>query len=196
MNNKVKYLTKVGILAAIAALLQLIEFPLPFIAPSFYKIDFSDVPALIGGFALGSLSGVIIELIKNILHIVIKGTSTAFVGEFANFATGCALVLPAAILYRKRKSFKIAVLGLCIGAVFFVIVGALLNYYLLVPAYSFFFKLPIDQIIKFGSDINPSIVDLKSLIIVAVMPFNLLKAIFVAILTLLLYKRVSHVLHI
>jgi riboflavin transporter FmnP len=195
-NSKVKYLTKVGVLAAIAAVLQLIEFPLPFLAPGFYKMDLSDVPALVGGFALGPLAGALIELLKNLLHIVIKGTSTAYVGEFANFVTGCALVLPAAIMYRYKKNFKGAVLGMTIGAVCLVVVGALLNYYVLIPTYSELYKLPLDIIINMGTKVNSNIVDLKSLVVLAVMPFNLVKSAAVFVLTMLLYKRVSRILHI
>ncbi len=195
-NSKLKYIAKIGILAAIAAVVQLIAFPLPFIAPSFYDMDLSDVPALIGAFSLGPVAGVIIEFIKNCLHIVIKGTSTAFVGEFANFITGCALVLPASIIYKYRKNLKSAVIGMLVSIASFVVVGALLNYFVLIPTFSELFKLPLDSIVAMGTEINPYITDLKTLVIISVAPFNFLKSLAVSVVTILLYKRVSPVLHI
>ena len=85
----------VGMLAAISTILMLFEFPLPFLAPGFYELDFSEVPILIGAFALGPVAGVLTELVKVLLNLVINGTQTAFVGEFANFVMGCMFVLPA-----------------------------------------------------------------------------------------------------
>ncbi len=195
-NSKLKYIVKVAILAAIAAVIQLIAFPLPFIAPSFYDMDLSDVPALIGAFSLGPVAGVIIEFVKNCLHIVIKGTSTAFVGEFANFITGCALVVPAALIYMYRKSLKGAIIGMIVSIASFVVAGALLNYFVLIPTFSELFKLPLDSIIAMGTEINPYITDLKTLVIISVAPFNFLKSLAVSVVTILLYKRVSRVLHV
>lgn len=194
-SEKIKYITKVGVLSAVATVLMFIEFPLPF-APGFYKLDLSELPIVIGGFALGPVSCVIMELIKNILHIVIKGTSTACVGEFANFVTGLALVLPATLLYKYNKTIKSALLGMCLGTVSLVIVGSLLNYFILIPTYSKFFGMPLDSIIGMGTDVNSAIVDLKTLVAFAVAPFNLLKAVVTFIAAFLLYKRTSRILHI
>lgn len=194
-SKKVKYIAKVGVLSAVATVLMFIEFPLPF-APSFYKLDFSELPIVIGGFALGPVSCVIMELIKNILHILIKGTSTACVGEFANFVTGCALVLPAALLYKYKKTLKGALVGMLLGAVSLALVGSLLNYFVLIPTYSKFYKLPLETIIGMGTSVNARISDLKTLIVFAVLPFNLVKAIATFSASFLLYKRTSRILHI
>lgn len=194
-NNSLKYIAKIGVLSAVAAILMLFEIPLWF-APSFYELDFSELPILIGGFALGPLAAVLMELIKNLLNLLINGTSTAFVGEFANFVTGCAFVLPAALIYKHKKSLKTAILGLAVGAASLVIVGALINYFVLIPAFSSLYNLPLDAIVAMGTKVNASITDLKSLIVFAVMPFNLLKAVACSALTLLLYKRLSKILHI
>lgn len=189
-NEKLKFTVKVGILAAIAAVVQLFEFPL-FFAPEFYKLDFSEIPALIGAFALGPWAGVLIELLKNVLHVLIKGSQTALVGDFANFVTGCAMVVPAALFYKHRRTFRRALGGMAIGGASFVLAGCAMNYWILIPAFSALFHLPLDVIVGMGTAVNASITDLKTLVILAVAPFNLLKALLVCAATLFLYKYVS-----
>ena len=195
MNKNLKYIVKIGILSAVAAVLMLFELPLWF-APPFYKLDFSEIPILIGSFALGPLAGVIMELLKNLLNLLMDGTTTAFVGEFANFVTGCAFVLPAALIYKHKKSLKNALVGLAVGTLSLVLVGAAMNYYILVPTFSELYHLPLENIVAMGTAVNASISDLKTLIVFAVMPFNLLKSVACSAVTLLLYKRVSKILHI
>ena len=190
-----KYLAKIGILSAVGAVLMLFELPLWF-APPFYKLDFSEIPILIGGFALGPLAAVIMELLKNVINILLDGTTTAFVGEFANFVTGCAFVLPATIIYKHHKSLKTAIIGLVLGTVSLALVGALMNYFVLVPAFSKLYNMPLDAIVGMGTKVNSSISDLKTLIVFAVIPFNLLKASACSLLTLLVYKKVSKLLHV
>ena len=194
-SKTLKYIAKVGVLSAIAALLMLFEIPLWF-APSFYELDLSELPILIGGFALGPLAAVLMELIKNLLNLLINGTSTAFVGEFANFVTGCALVLPATLIYKYNKTRKGAIVGLAVGALSLVAAGAAINYFVLIPAFSSMYGLPIEAIVAMGTKVNAAITDLPTLIVFAVMPFNLLKAVICSLLTMLLYKRLSKILHI
>lgn len=186
-------LTTIAMLSAISVILMLFEIPLWF-APSFYKIDLSEVPVLIGAFALGPVAGIVIELIKILLNLMINGTITAFVGEFANFLIGCALVVPAAMLYQAKKTRNSAALGLVTGTIFMVAVGSVLNAYLLLPVYAKAFQMPIDALVGLGSAVNPSIKSLSSFILLAVAPFNLLKGIIVSVVSLLLYKRVSRVI--
>lgn len=193
-NTKIKYIAKIGVLSAVAAVLMLFEIPLPF-APSFYEIDLSEIPILIGGFALGPLAAVLIELCKNLLNLLLNGTSTAFVGEFANFVTGCAFVLPASLIYKHKKSFKNAILGLLVGALTLVFIGSMINYFVLIPTFSKFYHLPIDKIVAMGTAVNPYITSLKTLIVFAVMPFNLIKAAICSVVTLLIYKKISRILH-
>ncbi len=197
MKRKIdlKYIAKIGILSAVAAVLMLFELPLWF-APPFYKLDFSEIPILVGSFALGPLAGALMELIKNLINLLLDGTTTAFVGEFANFVTGCAFVLPAALIYKHKKTLKNAIIGMTAGTICLVFVGALMNYFVLVPAFSKLYELPLETIVSMGTTVNASIVDLKTLIIFAVMPFNFLKSIACSAATLLLYKRVSKILHI
>ena len=102
-GTNVRTMVQIAMLSAVATVLMLVEFPLPFIAPSFYELDFSEVPVLIGAFAMGPLAGAIIELIKILLNFVLNGTMTAGVGELANFLMGCAFVVPAGIIYKKSK---------------------------------------------------------------------------------------------
>ncbi|MEG0895778.1 MAG: ECF transporter S component, partial [Oscillospiraceae bacterium] len=123
MKNSVKTVAKIGVLGALATLLMLIEIPLWF-APSFYKIDLSEIPVLLGGFALGPIAGVFIELIKIVLNFFINGTITGGIGELSNFLIGCALVVPASIIYRKNKSKKGAIIGLAIGILCLTVFGS------------------------------------------------------------------------
>ncbi len=190
---RIKYIAKVGVLSAIAAVLMGLDFPLPF-APSFYQLDFSEVVVYIGSFALGPVAGILIELLKNLLKILVLGSSTAYVGELANFITGCVLVLPAALLYKKNRSFKTALWGMIIGTVCLSVASAFLNYYLLIPTYSEMYHLPLETIIGMGQKINPQITNLASLIAFAVVPFNVFKGVIVGTLTMLLYKRVAVIL--
>ena len=124
-------ITLIGVLSAAAAGLMLLEFPLLFIAPEFYKFDFSDLPAIIGSFALGPVAGVSIEALKNLLKILFVGSKTNYIGELANFGVGVCYVLPASLLYYYRKTKKRAVAGLALSTVICVTVGSLLNAFVL-----------------------------------------------------------------
>jgi riboflavin transporter FmnP len=193
-RSSIKTLTKIGVLSAVATVLMLFDFPLWF-APNFYKLDFSEVPILIGGFALGPIAGATIELVKILLNFVLNGTDTGGVGEIANFIVGCSFVLPAAFIYKHNKSVKSAIIGMIAGALSLSIIGSALNYFVLLPVYSRVFGAPIESFIKMGSVINPAIVDLKTLVLYAVAPFNFFKGIVVSAITLLVYKRISPILH-
>ncbi len=190
-NTRTVYLVKIAILSAIAFVMMLFEVPVPFIAPSFYEIDFSEVIVLIGSFALGPVAGVLIELLKNILNIIITSTDTVGVGELANFVTGCAYLLPAAIMYRYRRDRKHAIIGILLGTLSLALVGSLLNYLVMIPLYSNLFHLPIETIVGMGHSIFPVIDTLWELVLFCVVPFNLIKGTLCGILVLLLYKRLA-----
>ncbi len=190
-----RYMAKVGVLSAIAFVLMLFEFPLPFLAPSFYELDLSDIAALIGSFALGPVAGVLIELIKNLLNVILTGSDTAFVGEFANFVTGCAFVLPAAFIYKYRKNFRAALLGMVASTCSLAVIGGLLNYFVMIPTFSQLYGVSIDAIVAMGHAIFPAVTNLPMLVVLCVVPFNLVKGILCSVATLLLYKRVSPLLH-
>ncbi|NLL82609.1 MAG: ECF transporter S component [Tissierellia bacterium] len=190
-----KVMAKISVLSVISFLLMFFEFPIVWLAPSFMEFDISDLPALIGAFAMGPVAGVIIELIKNILNVVVKGTTTAVVGEVANFVVGSAFVFTAGLVYQRKKTFKNAVIGLVIGTIVMTAVISVANYYVMFPFYANLFGLPLEQIIEMGTAINGNIVDLKTMMVYAVVPFNLFKGIAVSALTILIYKRVSPLLH-
>ena len=169
-------LVKVAILSALSVVLMMLEIPLPF-APAFYKLDFSEVPVLLGAFSLGPGAAVLIELLKNLLYLLLRGTATAGVGELANFSVGLAVVLPAA------------------GTVCITLAGALVNYFVLLPAYSAFMGLPLDSLIQMGTAVNRHITSLGTLVVFATAPFNLVKGLFCSLIVLLIYKKLSPLLH-
>ena len=187
-----KAIAKIGILSALAALLMLLDFPL-FFAPFFYKLDFSEVMVLLGAFSMGPVAGIIIEAIKILLNFVLNGTDTAGIGEISNFLIGCSFVVPAAIIYQRNKVRSSAILGMVAGTIAMTIIGAIMNYYVLIPVYSKF--MPLDKIIALGTEVNPAITTMESLILLATTPFNILKGIVSSIIAFLLYKRVSGLLH-
>ncbi len=195
-GNGLRYAIKIAILSAIATVVMLFEFPLPFLAPSFYELDLSEAIIMMGSFAIGPIAGVIMELLKNLLNILFNGTTTAYVGEFANFVTGCSFILPAALIYKYNKTIKGAVIGMITGAVSLAAVGGVLNYFILIPAFSTLYGMSIEAIVGMATNINPLITDLKTMVIFAVAPFNLLKGIVCSIISLVLYKRISKILHI
>ncbi len=192
-KKRISYVTKIAILGAAAALLMLLEFPLPF-APSFYELDLSEIAVLVAGFALGPMAGVLTEVVKILLNLILTGTDTAFVGEIANLVTGLSLVLPASLIYKYRRKFSGAVVGMASGTVSLAAAGSLMNYFVLVPAFSVIYNLPLDTIISMGTAVNESITDLKTLILFAVVPFNLLKGLICSVVTLVIYKPLSPLL--
>ncbi len=186
-------MVKIALLSAIAAILMFLEIPLWF-APGFYKLDLSEIAVLIGSFSMGVIPGIIIEALKILLHLLIKGTSTAGVGEISNFIIGLTLVVPSTIIFRRHKTLKSAVIGLLVGALSMAVIGALMNYLVLIPFYSKAYGMPLDAIIGMGTKVNSHIVDLKTLVFWAVVPFNILKAVISGAVTLLLYKKLSPII--
>ena len=181
-----------AMLSAIAVILMYFDFPIPFLAPGFYKLDFSEIPVLIGSFMLGPCAGVIIEAVKVILHFCMKGTTTAFVGDFANFILGCMYVVPASIIYHTKKTRKMAIISLVAGGAILVVAGMLLNAWYLLPKYSELYGMPMDVLIAMGTKVNASIKDVFSFVALAVAPFNIIKALIDGTLTVILYKYLSH----
>lgn len=188
--NKINYIAKVAILSAVAFVIMLFEMPLAFIAPTFYEMDFSDVIALIGGFSLGPLAGVLIQLIKVLLNILFTGTTTAYVGELANFVTGCALILPPLVLYKYRKTRVFAAVGLAAGAVSLAVIGGLINYFVMVPMYAELY-IPMETIIGMAQAIVPAVDSLGKMILLCVVPFNLIKGVLCGVITFVLYKKLA-----
>ncbi|MCR5268822.1 MAG: ECF transporter S component [Lachnospiraceae bacterium] len=185
----------IGIFSAISAVLMVLEFPLLFIAPGFYKLDFSELPVLICGFAYGPMAGVIAEFLKIFLKLLIKGTSTAFVGELANFVVGIMLILPASIIYHIKKSRKSALIGMGAGIVLMTVFGTIFNAVYLLPTFAALFHMDLNEIVAMGTAVNGGIKDVTTFVCFCVAPFNLIKGVAVSVLTFLLYKRLSPMIH-
>ena len=194
-KNKIRVMVQTGMLAAIAVVLMLFEIPLPF-APSFYEIDFSEVPVLIGCFTMGPLAGAAIEFLKIMLNFAINGTVTAGVGEIANFLIGCAMVIPAGIIYKKVRTRKGAIIGMITGTLIMTFAGCFLNAFVLLPAYGKAFGMPIDAMVGMGTAVNAHITSLTTFVVFAVAPFNLLKGVLVSIIVFVIYKKISPIFKI
>ncbi len=188
-----KIMTKVSVLSVIAFILMYVDFPITFLAPGFIKMDISDAPALIGGFAMGPVAGVFIEGIKVILEMIFKGTTTGGVGELSNFLVGCAFVIPSSLIYHHKKTYRSALIGLFVGIITMTLFATVSNYYFIFPLYSKF--MPMDAIVAAGTAVTKKVTDLWSLMVYCMIPFNLFKGIVASIVVLLLYKRVSPILH-
>ena len=188
-----KNVVLMGMFGALAGVLMIFELPLPFIAPSFYGLDLSEVPVLVGTFALGPVAGAVMEVVKILIKLVLKPTSTGFVGELANLTFGCAMVVPAGLIYKYHKTKKAAMIGLIAGTVMMSVVGIIGNALVMLPFYSNF--MPLDTIIAAGAAINPAISNVWTVAVICVGPFNVVKGIVVSLITVLVYKRVSVVIH-
>ena len=173
-NKRLHKMTKVAALAAIAGVLMLLEFP---IIPMFnwLKVDFSELPVLMGAFAYGPIVGIVIEAIKIIIKFFLSGTTSFGVGELANFLMGLAFILPASMIYHRNKTKKTAIVGMIVGIIVVNIVSIIANIYMLLPAYGM--KMTGSAAIKY--------------ILIGLLPVNTIKAVSVSILTYILYKKIS-----
>ncbi len=187
----------IGMFSAVATILHLFDFPIPF-APPFYKLDFSELPILVGTFAFGPVAGVMMEFLKILLKLFIKGTSTAFVGDLANFVIGCSFIIPASAIYAFRKTKKSAIISCITGTLILTIFGTAFNAIYLIPAFSVLFGMPIESILEMGMKVNPFVKEgsLVSLVVACVAPMNLIKGGFSSIVTMLIYKPLSPILKI
>ena len=185
----------IGMFSAVAGILMLLEIPMPF-APSFYKIDPSELPVLICGFAFGPVAGVLTEFIKIIIKLFFKPTSTAFVGELANFCVGCSMILPATIIYHVKKKKTTAVLGCGVGTLTMTIFGTLFNAVYLLPTFAVMYHMPLEGLIGMGTALNANVTDVFTFVAFCVAPLNLIKGGAVSILTFVLYKPLSPILKV
>lgn len=181
-----------AMLSAVAFVLMFLDFSVPLI-PAFVKMDFSELPALLASFALGPVYGVVVCLVKNLIHLCI--TSTAGAGELCNFLLGACFVFPAGLAYQKLKSRKGAIIGALIGAVVMALVSIPINYFISYPAYVVAYGLPLDQIIGMYQAIRPSTNGLLECLVIFNLPFNFVKGLLTAIVCFLIYKPLSPILH-
>lgn len=192
--NRIRTLkiAQTAILSAIAIVLMFFEIAgIPFMPP-FLKLDFSDIPALIASFALGPVSGIIVQLIKNIAHL--PTSSSAYVGELANFIAGSLFAGTAGLIYKRSKTTKGVIWGLTIGTISMTIFTSLFNYFFMIDFYARLFGTTVDEIVAMTTAVNPLVTDLKTLIVFAFVPFNLIKGIIISIITVLLYQKISPIL--
>lgn len=187
-------LVMVGMFSALSGVLMLFEIPLPF-APSFYKLDFSELPVLIGGFAYGPAAAVMMEFLKVLIKLILKNTTTAFVGEFANFAVGCSFILPASMIYSLKKTKKTAVAALISGTAIMTVFGTAFNALYLLPAFAALYGMPMEVILDMGAKVNPLAGGgLVSFVIACVAPLNLIKGGADSLICMAVYKRLSPIL--
>ncbi len=191
----VRKIAMTGMFSAIAMILHLFDFPLPF-APGFYKLDFSEIPILVGAFAFGPSAGVMMEFVKILLKLCIKGTSTAFVGDLANFVVGCSFILPASIIYTFHKSKKSAIAGCVCGTLCMTVFGTAFNAIYLLPAFSKLYHMPLEDILAMGSAVNPLMTEgsIVSFVAACVAPMNLIKGTAASLVTMLIYKPLSPII--
>ena len=188
-------LTVTAMLSTVAFLLMFIEFPVPALIPAFVKLDISDLPELLAAFSLGPLYGVLVTFLKNLLFVVLHGTSSAYVGELFNFIMGAVFSFSAGFLYQRNKSRKGALLGAVVGALLMAALSVPLNYFVVYPAYVVCYKLPLDAIVGMYQAIRPSTDGLLECLLVFNMPFTFFKVVLDVALCFLIYKPLSPLLH-
>ena len=190
MSSRVRFITVTAMLSAISFVLMYFEFPIP-IMPAFIKFDFSDLPALIGTFAYGPLCGVIVCLIKNLLHLM--DSNSMLVGELSNFILGAAFVTPAGLIYKFKKTKKSALIGGITGAVFMGVFCVFSNYFIVYPVY-YQVAMPEEAILGMYQAILPSMKSILQSLIVFNLPFTVVKGLISVAITMLVYKPLSPIL--
>ena len=180
-------MTRIAILAAAASILFLLEIPIV----AFYKLDLSNIPVMLGAFSMGTIPGLIILGLKSLIGLL--SSSSAGIGELADFIMGAALVLPAALIYQQNKTRKSAIIGMAVGTLCMVIAGVLANKYIMLPFYMGAFHMDMDGILRFA---NVAGVDSEwKLLLMITGPFNLLKGVVLSVVAGLIYKPLSPILH-
>ena len=186
----VQYLTRIAVLTALASILFLIEIPVV----AFYKLDLSNLPVLLGAFSMGPMAGIIILALKSLIGML--HSTSMYVGEMADFIMGAAFVLPAALLYTRKKDRKTALLGMSLGTVAMIIVAVLVNWKIMIPFYMNAFGMPMEAVVGMAAKVMPFVDTEWELLAYVTAPFNLLKGVVLSLLTYLLYKRLSPLLHV
>ncbi len=179
-----------GMLAAVAVVLQYLEFPIPMLIPPFIKLDFSDLPALIGAFAYGPLVGALIELIKNLIHCLASQSAT--VGELSNFILGAVFTVTAGFIYKHKKSKKSALIGGLAGALVMGLISVPSNFFVVYPFYYNF--MPEEVVLSMYQEIIPSIKSIMQSLLVFNLPFTIVKGLISVVISMLIYKPLSRIL--
>ena len=190
-------MTRISVLTAIAVILMLAEFLKIRVIPHMYTLDFSNLPVLLGAFAMGPAAGMVILALKEVIHLLLQGIAeNNAVGNLADFLMSAAYILPAALLYMRKKTRKNAVLGMVLGTGFITVFGVLANWLILLPFYTLACGYPMEAIVSTVGAVFPFVTSEATLLIYFVAPFNLVKGIAISVVTFLIYKPLSPVLHV
>ena len=189
-NLSVQYMTRIAILGALSTVLFPLEIPIV----AFYKLDFSTLPALLGAFSMGPLPGLAILLIKDLSRLAYS--SSMYVGELADFIMSAAFILPASLIYRKHKTRKTALVGMAVGTLCMIVVSVLVNWKMMIPFYMTAFNMDMEAIIGMAQKALPFVDTEWKVLLYVTAPFNLLKGFVLSLLTFVLYKRLSPMLHV
>ena len=190
--SRTRKITAAAIFTALAVVLMYLEIPLP-LMPPFLKFDFSEVPVLVGSFALGPVYGIVIELLKNLIHLPVTGTMG--IGEVSNFITGSIYVFTAGMVYQRLRTRKGAVMGMLSATLLLALVAAPFNYFVTLPLYGSVLNFSTEAIVGMSAKMNPAITSKETLIVLAFVPFNLFKGIVVALITFFIYKPISKLIN-
>ncbi len=190
ISNRTRIIAGCGMLSAAAIVLQYLEIPIPFI-PSFIKLDFSDLPELIGAFAYGPIAGVVITFVKNVIHLAVS--QSGYIGELSNFILGAVFSGVAGLIYRRNKTMKGALVGGIVGAVCMAAVSFPSNLFIVYPFYYNF--MPKEAVLGAYQAIVPSMKSIEQSLLVFNVPFTLIKGIFCVVISMLIYKPLSPILH-
>jgi riboflavin transporter FmnP len=187
MKSKTRWLATVAILAALAAVMMLFRFPLPFL-PNFYKLHFSESVVVLGGYVVGPGGAVLIQAIKVVLKILTSGSNSMLIGDLANMIMGLSFALPAILYYRRHPNTMGVIVGLVLGVLCQTVVGCLVNYYILIPMYATAFGMSIDDIIAAYANLNADVTSLTKFVLFFTAPFNLIQGILDSIIVVIVYK--------
>ena len=188
----IRRIASCAILTALAVLLMYLEIPLPFM-PVFLKFDFSELPVLIGTFSLGPVWGIVIELLKNLIHLPV--TQTQGIGELSNFITGVIYVCTAGLVYTRFRSKKGAAISMAVATLALAAIAVPVNAFITLPLYGTVMGFPLEAIIGMCTEVNPLVKDKLSLLLAVFVPFNLFKGIVVGTITFFVYKPISKLIH-
>ena len=193
MTKKVlttKNFTMIAMFSAISAVLMVFEIQLPF-SPSFVKFDFSDLPVMLGGFLIGPFAGGIIVFMKILLHFLLNGTTSFFVGDLSNLLLTLSFVLPASFIYQQKKTKKTTIQGLLVSIICTSLLAIIFNLFLIFPLYLKVLNLKMVDLINMIHVVNPLVKDVFTMIVFSLLPFNLFKYSIVSMITMLSYKKLS-----
>ena len=193
-KSQIRAICVCSILGAIGFILMCLEFPLPFIIPPFIKFDFSELPAIIAAFSLGPVWGVIVCLIKNLLHLLFFFSNSAGVGELSNFLLGAVFTFVSGLVYKKMHTRKGALIGVLIGALLMAAVSIVTNYFVVYPAYVKIYGMPLNVIIGMYKAILPAADSLLKCLIIFNFPFTFIKGVIDAVICFAVYKKISPII--